>query len=111
MLEEYYIENLRLSQEFLTNDTFPSMKYYLDKFKTEIVINCNIQVYYNILLVGDNIYNVNVIGEKKSLVKLNMILENYSSNYQKFLEKEAELRGVKQEIEDFSKKYGRILGH
>jgi hypothetical protein len=40
-----------------------------------------------------------------------MILENYSSNYQKYLEKEAELRGIKQEIEEFSKKYGRILGH
>lgn len=61
--------------------------------------------------IDDKTFNLNVITNEKSFQKLKMILETCSENYQQYLEKEIELRGIKKDIEEFSKKYGRILGN
>ena len=36
-LQEFYLENLKLPEEFFSNENFPSLKYYLEKFKSGIV--------------------------------------------------------------------------
>ena len=69
----------------------------------------SIQIYYNLLPVDGTNFNVNVIGNEKIINQLNIILENSCLQYNKILDKEKELKIIKDELAYLNKKYGKIL--
>lgn len=63
------------------------------------------------LPVEGNTYNLNVIGTGKIINQFNVILENCCTQYNQILEKEKEMKVIKDELADLNKKYGKILGN